>query len=68
MYQVKNIDRADWKERRFMVIRDCRREQAPNDGYWFWGSYDDLATAHAVANSLGNGVLVETSNVESIPW
>ena len=66
MYQVKNIDNSNWREYKYMVIRDCSDEQAPNNGFWYWGSYNDLAVAHQEANELCNGVLVETVNVEPI--
>ena len=64
MYKVKNIDHSDWAEHKYMVIRDCRDEQAPNDGWWYWGSYDDLTTAYNEAQELCNGLLVATSSVE----
>ena len=65
-YKVKNIDRPDWKEYQFMVIRDCRDEKAPNDGFWYWGSYDELVTAYIEAQELSNGLLVCTNEVEEI--
>lgn len=67
-YNVKNIDHSDWKEHKYMVIRDCNDEKAPNDGFWYWGSYDDISVANREANELCNGVLVETSQVNSIKW
>ena len=66
MYNVKNIDHADYKNYTYMVIRDCNNEEAPNDGYWYWGSYNDLMTAYNEANSLCNGLLVETKDVVSV--
>ena len=64
MYQVKNIDHSDWREKKYMVIRDCRDEQAPNDGWWYYGSYNSLQLAQEECNSLCNGWIVETSEVE----
>lgn len=46
-----------------MVIRNCNDEVAPNDGFWFWGSYDSIETAYDEAKSLCNGLLVETKDV-----
>ena len=69
MYKVNNIDRSDWKEYKYMVIRDCvddLEEYYNGDEkfrYWYWGSYDDLGVAHNEASELCNGLLVETENV-----
>jgi len=63
-YSVKNIDHEDWRKHPYMVIRDCRNEKAPNDGFWYYGSYDDVSIACNEANDIGNGVLVETSQVD----
>ena len=65
-FKVKNIDRPDWREHPFMVIRDCRYEKTHDDGYWYWGSYDELITAYIEATELCNGLLVSTKEVEEI--
>lgn len=61
--KVKNIDHSDWKDHKYMVIRDCRNETGSNYGFWYWGSYDNLSQAHQEAKELCNGVLVETKDV-----
>lgn len=65
-YRVKNISHADWQSHGYMVIRDCNKEAAPNNGYWYWGCYDDLVIAYNAANRLDNGLVVETENVEAV--
>lgn len=66
MYQVKNIGEKNWRDRKFMVIRDCRNEKAPNDGWWYYCTYNNLTSAQEALNEIGNGLIVETSEVEPV--
>lgn len=65
MYKVHNVS-EHCKDYKFAVIRDCNNEPAPNNGYWYYGAYDNLEIAYSVANDLGNGLVVETSNIEAV--
>jgi len=66
MYSVKNC--PNWvHNHKYAVIRDCRNEQAPNNGFWFYGSYDSLIIAQEALKEIGNGLIVEASEVEMIP-
>ena len=66
MYQVKNC--PNWVlNHKYTVIRDCRNEQAPNNGYWFYGSYDSLITAQEALHEINNGLIVESEEVEMVP-
>lgn len=66
MYQVKNC--PNWvHNHKYTVIRDCRNEQAPNNGYWFYGSYNSLLMAQEALNEINNGLIVESEEVEMVP-
>jgi len=67
MIDVKNVY-PTFSAHKYTVIRDCRNEKAPNDGYWYWGSYDNLTLAHEEANELCNGVLVESAEVNPVSF
>jgi len=59
-FKVKNLP-LSWRNYKFMVIRDCG-----NNEYWYYGIYNELPIAHKAANEIGNGILVETKQVEQI--
>lgn len=66
MYQVKNCPK--WiTNHRYTVIRDCYEEPAPNNGYWYYGSYNTVDVASQVAREIGNGVVIESEQIEMIP-
>ena len=66
MYHVKNIGESNWRDRKYMVIRDCRNEEAPNDGWWYYCTCNSLTLAQEALNEIGNGLIVETSEVEPV--
>ena len=67
MYDVKNVH-TSYSNHKYTVIRDCNNEAAPNDGYWYWCSYDDLNRAYEAARELGNGLVVESEDVNPISF
>lgn len=62
MYSVKNKP-LNWKNHKYTVIRDCRNEEGPAKGFWYYGGYDSLQLAQEAKNELGNGWIVETSDI-----
>jgi len=60
MYKVKNLpaNYMIYPYAIYTVIRDCG-----DDGYWYYGSYEDITTAHKAANEIGNGLIIETSKI-----
>ena len=67
MYNVKNVH-PNYANHPYAVIRDCDDEAAPNNGYWYWCSYDDIVLAQEAANDLCNGILVESESVNPISF
>ena len=65
MIDVKNVH-ASYSNHKYTVIRDCNNEERPNNGYWYWCSYDDLKLAYEAARELGNGLVVESENINPI--
>lgn len=67
MYEVKNCD-PNFCNHKYTVIRNCNDEAAPNNGYWYWCSYDDIVFAQYAANDLPNGILVESEMIVAISY
>ena len=67
MYEVKNCH-PSFINHKYTVIRDCNDEAAPNNGYWYWCSYDKLELAYEAANDLPNGMLVESELIVAISY
>ena len=44
----------------YTVVRDCE------DGFWFYGSYEEFDRAQSVAKEIGNGVVVPTEEIERV--
>ena len=65
MYEVKNCP-SSFIKHKYTVIRNSNDEAAPNNGYWYWGSYDKLELAYEAANDLPNGMLVESEMIVAI--
>ena len=60
MYNVNNVSK-DFLNHKYSVIRYCDGE------YWYYGSCDSLERAQEVCNSLDNGQIVESENIE-VMW
>lgn len=60
MYKVNNLS-GNWKNYKYTVIRDCRDT---NDGLWYYCSYDSLQLAQEAYKEIGNGIIVETTQIE----
>ena len=56
--KVNNVS-ADYMNYKYVVVRDCAVE-----GLWFYGGYNNLKTAQQVAWEIGNGLVVETQDIE----
>lgn len=65
MYNVKNVH-PSYANHPYTVIRDCYNEAAPNNGYWYWCSYDDIVLAQRAANDIGNGLIVESKDINPV--
>ena len=62
MYAVNNLS-GNWENYKFAVIRDCRNT---NEGWWYYGSYNSLQLAQEACIEIGNGWIVETSEIQEI--
>lgn len=60
MYKVNNLS-GNWKNYKYTVIRDCRDT---NEGLWYYGSYNSLQLAQEAYKEIGNGIIVETTQIE----
>lgn len=67
MYQVNNVSKH-FRNYKYVVIRDCRNEPAPWNGFYYWGAYNDLETAHRACDECGNGFIAESENVEPLSY
>lgn len=59
MYKVNNLTR-NWKNYKYTVIRDCRDT---NEGFWYYGSYNSIQLAQEAYREIGNGMIVETTQI-----
>ena len=60
MYKVNNLS-ATYANYKYVVIRDCTDT---NEGYWYYGAYNDIVAAQQVAACIGNGFIVEPQDIE----
>ena len=62
-YSVKNMSK-NYRNYKYTVVRDCNNESKPEwQGFWYWGSYDDLELAQEACRESGNGFIVESENI-----
>ena len=66
-YYVKNMSK-NYRNYKYTVVRDCTNEQEPNNGYWYWCSYNDLILAQEACRECGNGIVVESENIEPLTF
>ena len=59
MYKVNNLS-ATYANYKYVVIRDCTD---CNEGYWYYGAYNDVAAAQQTAACIGNGLVVEPQDI-----
>lgn len=59
MYKVNNLS-ATYANYKYVVIRDC---SDTNEGYWYYGAYNDIVFAQQVAAEIGNGLVVEPQDI-----
>lgn len=66
MISVANVSPSALQYR-FMIVRDCSNERY-NGGhpYWFYGADNDLMKCTQIAKEIGNGFVVEMSDVNLI--
>lgn len=62
MYTVNNLPEY-WKNYKFTVIRDCRDT---NEGWWYYSSHNSLESAQEACNEIGNGYIIETSQIQEV--
>lgn len=62
MYTVNNLP-EDWRNYKYTVIRDCRDT---DEGWWYWDSYNSVRLAQEACNDIGNGYIVETSQIQEV--
>ena len=58
MYKVNNLS-ATYANYKYVVIRDCT-----NEGYWYYGVYNDIVAAQQAAAEIDNGLVVEPQDIE----
>ena len=61
-YYVKNMSK-NYRNYKYVVVRDCTNEPEPYDGYYYWCSYNDLILAQEACRECGNGFIVESENI-----
>jgi hypothetical protein len=60
MYKVNNLS-GNWQDYKYIVIRDCTDT---NEGFWYYGAYNDVVAAQQAAACIGNGIIVESQDIE----
>lgn len=60
MYKVNNLS-GTYANYKYVVIRDCTKT---NEGFWYYGAYNNLVLAQQVAREIGNGLVVEPQDIE----
>ena len=60
MYKVNNLS-ATYANYKYVVIRDCTDT---NEGYWYYGATNNLVEAQEAAAEIGNGLVVESQDIE----
>lgn len=60
MYKVNNLSKT-FENYKYVVIRDCTDT---NEGYWYYGAYNDIVAAQQAAAEIGNGLVVEPQGIE----
>lgn len=63
MFKVNNLSET-YANYKYVVIRDCTET---NEGYWYYGAYNDIVAAYQIACAIGNGLIVESQDVEQVP-
>ena len=64
MYIVKNIDDPNFRKHKFAVVRfEVESPDSSKHTYSYYRSYDKVEEAFVVANTLGNGLVVETCDI-----
>jgi hypothetical protein len=58
MYKVNNLSET-YANYKYIVIRDCA-----NEGYWYYGAYNDIVAAQQAAACISNGFIVEPKDIE----
>ena len=66
-YYVKNMLK-NYRNYKYVVVRDCTNEQEPFNGYYYWCSYNDLILAQEACRECGNGFVVESENVVALTY
>ena len=64
MYIVKNIDDPNFRKHKFAVVRfEVESDDSSKRKYSYYKSYDKVEEAFVVANTLGDGLVVETCDI-----
>lgn len=66
-YYVNNMSQ-NYCNYKYVVVRDSTREPYLDNGYWYWGSYNDLILAQEACRECGNGIVVESENIVPISF